>query len=238
MPDPQAKSNPAEAQSLEAAFRFLETESVNFAQRLSKDARVRSEYLKRARQFSSELRTAYRQGAIDARRAAAAAHQLRNELLDLMRAKSSDIGRAWAEKMKLKGAPLEALLDKYAQARFGTAFEHLPSPSKTTVFLEIVEAAGRPQARATSIARGLGAAGRSLWLLSIGLAVYEVANADDKLAETVHQGTTLGAGFGGGALGGAAMGLACGPGAPICVALGAFAGGLIGAILADCAFQP
>jgi hypothetical protein len=238
MPDPQAKSKPSEARALEDAVRFLETETVNFAQRFTQDARVRSEYLRRSREFSAELKRAYQQGAMDARRAAAAAHQMRNELLDLMRAKSSDIGRAWAEKMKLKGAPLAALLDKYSQARFGTAFGQLQATSRTTVFLEIVEAAGRPQARATSIARALGAAGRSLWILSIGLSVYDVARASNKAEEALHQGAMLGAGFGGGALGGAAMGLACGPGAPICVAVGALAGGLLGAILADCAFQP
>ena len=46
----------------------------------------------------------------------------------------------------------------------------------------------------------------------------------------------LGGGFAGGAAGGAIAGLACGPGAPICVTLGVFVGGALGALGADVSF--
>lgn len=55
--------------------------------------------------------------------------------------------------------------------------------------------------------------------------------------EAVRQGVGIGAGIGGSMLGGAAAGLACGPGAPVCVGVGALVGGIAFAVGVDLTFD-
>lgn len=66
-------------------------------------------------------------------------------------------------------------------------------------------------------------------MLSLGVSVYNIAVADDPGAQAVEEGAVLGGGVLGGMAGGAAAGLVCGPGAPVCVGIGAFVGGALGA---------
>jgi hypothetical protein len=79
----------------------------------------------------------------------------------------------------------------------------------------------------------LSRAGRGLIVLSLALSVYTIMTADDKLDATKHEAAVTGAGISGGILGGALAGLACGPGAPVCVTVGAFAGGALAAFGVD-----
>ena len=60
-----------------------------------------------------------------------------------------------------------------------------------------------------------------------------MATADDKVDATKRELTVTGAGIGGGIAGGALAGLACGPGAPVCVVVGAFVGGALAAFGVD-----
>lgn len=78
--------------------------------------------------------------------------------------------------------------------------------------------------------------GRGLLVVTIGVAVYNIATAEDKIKATGREGVIVGGGFAGGAAGGAMAGLACGPGAPVCVTVGVFVGGALGALGADLAF--
>ena len=68
-------------------------------------------------------------------------------------------------------------------------------------------------------------AGRGLVALSIAVAVYNIATADDPMRQTGREVAVTGGGLAGGATGGALAGLACGPGAPVCVTIGVFVGG-------------
>jgi hypothetical protein len=81
--------------------------------------------------------------------------------------------------------------------------------------------------------RRLSRAGRGLLVVSVGLSAYEIATADDKLKVAGRELTVTGAGIGGGIAGGALAGLACGPGAPVCVTVGAFVGGAVAAFGVD-----
>jgi hypothetical protein len=74
-------------------------------------------------------------------------------------------------------------------------------------------------------------------VFSTAIAVYNVATADDMGRQVVKEGATAGAGILGGMAGGAAAGLVCGPGAPVCVAVGIFAGGALAAFGADRLFE-
>lgn len=71
--------------------------------------------------------------------------------------------------------------------------------------------------------------GRGLLFTSIALSVYTVATVKDRGQAAGRELAVAGAGIGGGVL----AGLACGPGAPVCVAVGAFVGGAAAAFGMD-----
>jgi hypothetical protein len=85
-------------------------------------------------------------------------------------------------------------------------------------------------------ARRFSKLGQGFLVVTIGVAVYNIALAEDKVKATAREGVIIGGGFAGGAAGGAVAGLACGPGAPICITVGVFVGGALGALGADCTF--
>ena len=73
-------------------------------------------------------------------------------------------------------------------------------------------------------------ADRGLILFSIGLSAYTIATSTNKTETAMREAALTGAGIGGGIAGGALAGLACGPGAPVCVTVGAFIGGALSAL--------
>jgi hypothetical protein len=83
----------------------------------------------------------------------------------------------------------------------------------------------------------LSRVGRGLLVTTLACAVYNVATSEDKPRAATREGMAIGGGFIGGAVGGAVAGMACGPGAPICVTLGVFVGGALGALGADLSFD-
>ena len=70
----------------------------------------------------------------------------------------------------------------------------------------------------------------------MGITVYNIATAEDKVKATAREGAVLSGGFAGGADGDTLAELACGPGAPVCVTLGVFIGGALVTIGSDIAF--
>lgn len=82
----------------------------------------------------------------------------------------------------------------------------------------------------------MGRAGRGLYVLSLSIAVYHVAKAEDRTRAAANEGAALA----GGAIGTAAFGsagLLCGPAAIAWVPLGVFVGGVLGGMAADVAFD-
>jgi len=84
--------------------------------------------------------------------------------------------------------------------------------------------------------RTLSRAGRGLIVLSVAVSVYNVATSEQPGQTAVREAAVTGAGIGGGIAGGALAGLACGPGAPVCVTVGAFVGGALAAFGVDMMF--
>lgn len=162
---------------------------------------------------------------------------IRNEILEVQRLRSSDIGRAKAIQLKKVGLSLEALTEKYAKDKFGKPFARLAINERNLVYLEIIDSSGRPRPSVNAAARHYTTLGRGLVFVSLGAAVYNVAMADDKARAVAREGVVIGGGFAGAAAGGALAGLACGPGAPVCVTLGVFVGGALGALGADVSFD-
>jgi len=92
-------------------------------------------------------------------------------------------------------------------------------------YAEIVKSAGKSNPRVTASMKNFSRAGKGLIFLSVALSVYNVATAEDKVGAAKREVAVTAAGIAGGVAGGALAGLACGPGAPVCVTIGAFVGG-------------
>ncbi|RKI05830.1 hypothetical protein D7Y15_32450 [Corallococcus sp. AB030] len=215
---------------VEDGIQQLEVQALNFGYRFILDSKVRAWYMQTTQEYAQQLRQAYTNGSMTARAAAEAAHQMRNEIMEMARARSSDLGRAKAQALKGKGIAFEKLLEKYSQQRFKQAFSKLGKTQQNTVLLEIVESAGRANPKVSAGVRRVGAAGRALWVLSIGVAIYNVATAQNKVDAAGREATSLGGGFAGGAASGALAGIWFGP---IGVAVGIAIGGTVGALVAD-----
>jgi hypothetical protein len=226
-----------EDSELSEALRLVEFDAANFAQRFIQDSIVRANYISRAQQFSQELGQKVLAGELTAEQAFREAHAMRNSLLEASRLHSSDIGRAVAHAEKASGVTCEELLARYADRLFKQPFRDLSAAQQDAVFMEIVRAAGTPNPRFNALAMRLGTVGRGLLVVSIAFAVYDIASSDRPGRETARQAVGLGVGFLGSVAGGAAAGLVCGPGAPVCVTIGVFAGGLAFAVGADLTFD-
>jgi hypothetical protein len=222
---------------LQEALDSLRSEVLNFSRRFIQDSGVRADYVAQAEKVSREILEGVEKGELTPGEAAIQAHSMRNGLLDSARLKNSDIGRAVSEAEKASGLTIEELLAKYSQEIFKKDFSALGAAEQDAVFLQVVRAAGRPNPRFTALATKLGTAGKGLLIISVSLAVYTVATSERPGREAARQGAGAGVGFLGSLAGGAIAGLACGPGAPICVGVGVFVGGLVFALGSDFAFD-
>lgn len=141
-----------------------------------------------------------------------------------------------AIKLKKTGLTFTELTEKYAQNKFRTSFKNLSVVNQNQVYLEIINSSGRPRPSMNAAASRYSKLGRGLLVVTVGIAIYNITVAEDKVRATAREGVILGGGFAGGAAGGAAAGLACGPGAPLCVTVGVFIGGALGALGSDFTF--
>lgn len=230
---PYTQSNP----ELDLALQMLEAEAANFARIFIQDSNVRFNYMKQTRAMSAEIRALHDVGKITASEGARRAVDLRNLILDAGRLKSSSIGRAEAVKTKARGKTLGELLTKYSNDKFKKPFLKLNTQQQHQVYLEIIDAAGRPNPKYNAIATKMSKLGKGFAVLTFGIAVYNITTAEDKTEAALKEGATIGGGIVGGMAAGAATGLVCGPGAPICSGVLVFVGGALGALGVDLAFD-
>lgn len=221
-----------EQNELDQALLIFQQEFAVFGNRFIKDSSVRRRYEQLIASTSRELReTAIRTGNF--REGARLANALRNEVMDAIRNASSDVARAFAGHLKPQGLKLDFVLDRAAQKLFGRTFGQIKDASSLQkVFLEVIESAGRSNPAVQKWALRLGKLGRGFWVATLGIAVYEVATAEDRWRETRKQSTAIALGSTFSVAGGWA-GVACGPAAVACVPLGVFLGGALGAVAAD-----
>lgn len=95
-------------------FTQMESQAVNFASRFITDSATRAMYMAKTKEMSNALLANIESGALTPRQAAEAANQLRNEIMEFARIKSSDLGRAKAKALKAQGLDLDRLTEKYA----------------------------------------------------------------------------------------------------------------------------
>lgn len=214
----------------------LETVSAAFAQQFIPDAKVRREYIEQTRRYSLELKEQVSKNQVSPQKAAQQAQSMRNTIMEAQRSKSSSLGLSIAQFMKTEGKSLAELESKYAGKLFASEFDRLTQNQRNEVWRKIVEKSGEPQARASNGAKWMGRVGRGLFVLTISIAIYHIATAEDKVRATANEGVAIGGGMAGAATLGAA-GLVCGPAALACVPIGVFVGGVLGAFGADWAFD-
>ncbi len=221
----------ADRSAFEHAVQALEAELANAAAHITIDASARQAYMRQIARMSAELREAVGSGRMSWAQAAEQAHEARNTIMDVIRARSTPVGRAMAEQLKREGRTLNELVARSVQKLFGAnaRFDALSAGQRDAVYAEIVAAAGRSNLRVTTTMRRLSFAGRGLVFVSLAISVYAVATAENKGQAAARELSTTGAGIVGGMAGGALAGLACGPGAPVCVTVGAFVGGALAA---------
>ncbi|PKQ11550.1 MAG: hypothetical protein CVT70_13675 [Alphaproteobacteria bacterium HGW-Alphaproteobacteria-1] len=195
------------------------------------DAQVRLLYQRQISEAASALERAARSGQLSWAQAADEAILLRNTTLEALRGRTSPVGRAMAEQMKKYGLNRQTLLARYTELLFGAGarFDRLSAAEQHRVYAEVVRASGRSNPQVNAMMQRASRFGRGLIVLSIGVSVYNIAVADDPGAQALQEGAVMGGGIAGGIAGGAAAGLVCGPGAPVCVGIGAFVGGALAA---------
>lgn len=195
------------------------------------DARARLLYSKQIETTSQQLRLQAQNGVISWESAAYQAHEARNVIMQLVRSKGTSAGLSVAEKLKFEGHSFEDIMNK---AIVLTTGKRLPMSSlslsqKNKAYLSIIQSAGKASPLVSSLMRSISVAGKGLLIVSIALSVYNIYASKNKWRATEHEVSISAAGVAGGFAGGALAGLACGPGAPICVSVGAFLGGALSA---------
>ncbi|WP_222888601.1 hypothetical protein [Enterobacter sp. C2] len=215
----------------EQAINALQGDVAAAAARLSVDPRLRLEYSKRIKEMASDLRAKANAGVISWEKAAQEAQITRNLIMDMVRARSTPLGKAMAERLKSEGKTLNELVAKKAKSLFGPQanFNSLSEVQKNQIYASIVESAGKSNPQVNMKMIQLSRIGRGLVVLSIAISIYEIYTADDKVSETGRQIAITGAGIAGAAASSAMAGLICGPGAPVCVLIGGFVGGALAA---------
>jgi len=230
-------------------IQLFQAEAANLGRYLHIDASVRADYAREIEKMSRNMIEQIQLNKMTWAEAAKKSQKLRNEVMETMRGRSTSIGRAIAENLKLQGKGLtDLIIEKYMKVHHGVTvrvrnlstleqkkiyanFEKSPTPIKNEVYKEIVKSAGTP--RPLKIAgidiRHWGTAGRGLIVISVALSVHTIANAEDKVRATVREVAITGSGIVGGIATGAVAGLVCGPAAPACVAAGVFIGGALAA---------
>lgn len=218
-------------EAFENAIKSLEATTTSVGMHIELDSTARRIYAREIKTMSENLRREVASGKLTWAQAAEQAHNTRNVVMQLIRSRTTPVARAFAEHMKAEGRDLNALVAEKTAKLFGKSatFAKLTPSQQNRVFAEVVASAGRSHPTVTRNAMRLSYMGRGVILLSLALSTYNILSASNKSAAIKRELATTAAGIGGSIAAGALAGLACGPGAPVCVTIGAFAGGAMAA---------
>ncbi len=197
---------------VETAIRQLEVTANNFAVRLIRSAQVRAAYVEKIKEMSKSIRLAVNTGELSASRGAEIANQMRNQIMDMQRARDFDLGRSLAKRMKSKGISLEESIARAMKKLKleGKPFNQLSGQQQRQVLMEVIESAGRSRPAVTQKIPRLRWAGRGLWIATFAIAAYNIGTAENPWWQTGRETANIAGGLGGGFAGGAAMGAAGG----------------------------
>ncbi|WP_336295648.1 hypothetical protein [Cronobacter dublinensis] len=96
----------------EGAINALQGDVSAAADRLTIDPRLRLQYARLIKEMSADLRAKANAGMISWEQAAREAQQTRNLIMDMVRVRSTPLGRAMAERMKSEGKTFNELVAK------------------------------------------------------------------------------------------------------------------------------
>lgn len=217
--------------AFEKAISSIESQIANVGSHLAIDSSARVAYASEIKKMADKLRTDAMSKRISWANAAQQAQETRNLVMETIRCRSTPVGRAMAQRLKAEGKTLNELIGLHTVRAHGNnaVFARLPVTQQNAIYASIVTSAGKSNVAVTKAMSRLSYAGRGVLGLSLALSAYTIATADDKVTATQKEGAALGASVAGGIAGGALAGLACGPGAPVCVTVGAFVGGALAA---------
>ena len=221
-----------EQTTFERAVAELQVQASNFGAHMTVDSRTRQAYQRNISAMANDLRSRAKTNLLTWRQAAEQAQALRNVIMNEMRTTSTSVGRAYAESLKREGKTLNELIAKKVVKLFGPQanFNTLSALQRDAIYAEIVESSARSRPSVDALIQKMSYAGRGLLFMTLAISVYNVSTADNKTAAAAHEVGMTSASILGGIAGGALAGLACGPGAPVCVGLGAFVGGTLAAL--------
>ena len=221
----------SDKQRFENEIRALEAQIANIGAHLALDGAARVAYATQIKAMADELRADATSGRMTWTQAANKAQAARNAIMEVIRSRSTPVGRAIAQQLKREGKTLNELIARKVKQLHGSSaqFNRLSLAQQNAVYGEIVKSAGKSNPTVANNMRNLSRADRGLLFISLALSIYTVANSDDKPKAIAREACITGAGIAGGVAGGALAGLACGPGAPVCVTVGAFVGGALAA---------
>jgi hypothetical protein len=221
----------SDEETFENAIKSLEATTASIGMHLEIDSVGRRIYAREIKAMSDNLRREVARGKLTWAQAAEQAQATRNIVMQLVRSRTTPVARAFAESKKAEGRSLNALVAEKTEKLFGknALFAKLTPSKQNRVFAEIVASAGRSQPTITRNMLRLSYLGRSVILLSLALSTYNVLTARNKSSAIKRELVTTTAGISGSIAAGALAGLACGPGAPACVTIGAFVGGALAA---------
>ena len=213
------------------AMKALESQVANVGAHITIDSTTRLTYSREIKSMAKKLESEALSGKITWTEAVKQAQETRNLIMETFRNRSTPVGRAMAQYLKIKGYSLNELVARHSMLRFGegAVFNKLSSAQKDIVYASIVKSSGSSRAKVNAILARASYAGRGLIIISLGISAYNIATSTDKISAARKELLSTGAGISGGIAGGALAGLACGPGAPICVTIGAFVGGALAA---------
>jgi len=221
---------------VERQWKEVESTAAVFSTRLIGDAIVRDDYKDLIKAMSKEMMTNFEKGLVTEKEAARLAQEARNTILEAQRLKSSDFGRALATSVKEEGRTLASLQEHYAGKNFKMPFSQLDERAQKQVWLSIIESSGRDSGYWSKFAKWGGRAGKAFVVVTVAISVWNIAQAENKVDATLKEGSAIGGAFAGAAIGGWA-GALCGPGAVVCVPLGIFVGGIIGAYAGESLYE-
>lgn len=225
-----------EQHALEEALHALQATALNFGRSFINDARVRENYVRKIGEMSRTILDDVRAGRATAREGLDLAVQMRNAIMEEARVQSSVMGRARAESLKASGKTIEELIESTTRKMFpGRQFTDLSRAQRRQVFEAIIESSGRSRPAVTSAIPKWRLMGRACLAFTVGVSVYNIWTAENKVHAGLREGIALGGGVAGAAMAGAATGLVCGPGAPFCSTALFIVGGIMGALAADAA---
>lgn len=197
---------------------------------LVQDAGVRQAYIREVEACSKKVLDLHAQGKITEAEASFMANELRNNALRSARTELSPAGHTLSKFLKEEGLTLAAAREKYAAKQFGRAYGALAEGERAAIDLHVARRAGVTNASVNRFAGTMTHVSRAAVALTVAVAVYDVATAEDKVRAVSRQAAALAGAEIGTWAGGVAGMAVCGP---PCALAGSLAGGILGAIVAE-----